>query len=146
MIAAGLDYTVETEYKAEYVIPEADAVSLPANGFKAAATDKVINPYVKQVGSTAQDRAVFDIVFGAAGTKDNDAAISKIGYILFYGEGSGNYIDTADSKVTDAKLKEIVASAAMVLKTLPMQANTPAAASAELPSIPQCRILPVQTK
>lgn len=109
LIAAGLYYTVETEYKAEYVIDQNDTVSLPENGYDAAATDKVINPYVKQVGNTAQDRAVFDIVFGDVGAKDGDSQISNVGYILFYGN---NYIDTSGSKVTDAKLKEIVASAA----------------------------------
>lgn len=110
LIAAGLYYTVETEYKAEYVIDQNDTVSLPENGFDAAATDKVINPYVKQVGNTAQDRAVFDIVFGDVGAKDRDSQIQNVGYILFYGN---NYIDTSDTKVSESALKSIANGAAV---------------------------------
>lgn len=108
---AGLYYTVDTEYKAEYVIPAGQEICLPANGYDAAATDKVVNPYVKQVGSTAQNRAVFDIVFGSAGSADSDTAITNVGYILFYGKGSNNYIDPTDEKVSETKLKAIVSAA-----------------------------------
>ena len=146
LISAGLYYTVETEYKAEYVIKQEDAVSLPENGFDAAATDKVINPYVKQVGSTAQDRAVFDIVFGAVGSADSDKAITNVGYILFYGN---NYIDLEDYieqkediDDVDSYLKGIVGDAVVGAHNLPPNPIPP---NTELyPGSGKCRVAKYQ--
>ena len=140
LIDADLEYTEVIEYLPEYKLESNDSTWLNnvpktsdtdttsrgarvgASGYDATATDKIVNPYVKQVGSTAQNRAVFDIVFGAVGSADSDEAIENVGYILFYGN---NYIDLEDYieqkediDDVDSYLKSIANGAAVGTKNL----------------------------
>ena len=105
---ANLWYEEGGTAKAEYQLTDADSYCLANDnnrttvgnaGHDVTVTDKIVNPYVRQSGSTATDRVVFDIVFNCVGSYDNDkTAIDNVGYVLFYKKGE--YINTPVSKDT----------------------------------------------
>lgn len=152
LIDADLEYIEVIEYLPEYKLESNDSTWLNnvpktsdtdttsrgarvgASGYDATATDKIVNPYVKQVGSTAQNRAVFDIVFGAVGSADSDEAIENVGYILFYGN---TYIDTTDTKVSESALKSIAKDAVVGAHNLPTDAT-------QYPGSGKCRVAKYQ--
>lgn len=108
LIDAHLWYEEGGTAKAEYQLTNDDSYCLANDnnrtavgnaGHDVTVTDKIVNPYVRQSGSTATDRVVFDIVFNCVGSYDNDkTAIDNVGYVLFY--KTGEYINTPVSKDT----------------------------------------------